>query len=61
MNRKNDNPEKEIEKEGLIKAKKLQKVFVVGGGFALLFLSLFLDYRFSCSFYSCLLYTSRCV
>ena len=34
MNRKNDNPEKEIEKEGLIKAKKLQKVFVVGGGFA---------------------------
>ena len=34
MNRKNDNPEKEIEKEELIKAKKLQKVFVVGGGFA---------------------------
>ena len=34
MNGNNDNPVTEIEKEELMRAKKLQKVFVVGGGFA---------------------------
>ncbi|HQE25925.1 MAG TPA: ATP-binding cassette domain-containing protein, partial [Candidatus Atribacteria bacterium] len=34
MNGNNDNPVAEIEKEELMRAKKLQKVFVVGGGFA---------------------------